>query len=361
MVYNKKRNMEEKKTGRKFIYGVIALLAFALFCGFLFYIRIEIQKSIFTSVQGSLRLREVADLRHKTIYKKIQKWIHDSEETTLIFMGDIMLSRGVDLKMRRIGDYTFPFFYIASTTRMADVAFGNLEGPISARGKNQGSEYSFRANLRVIEGLVFAGFDVLSLANNHIWDWGSDALSDTIDILKENAIVSVGAGRNAEEANRPAIIMKGDRRIIFFAYTNLYPPSLYAEGDRPGVSDFKEEKIAEYIRNETTHSDIVVVSMHWGNEYESLANEEQKRISRALIDAGADIIVGHHPHVSQEIERYKEGWIAYSLGNFVFDQNFSEETMKGIVLHASARRGIVEKMDVKEIKINKDFQPAFLE
>jgi len=353
--------MEEYRPRRRLIYGAYALVAFIAFSFFLFYVRTEVQESIFMSIQGSLRLREVLDQMNQVTYKKIVKRIESSEIVRFVFVGDIMLSRSVDLKMRRMSDYTFPFLNIASTTRSADITFGNLEGPISTRGKNQGSEYSFRANPNVVKGLLYAGFDVLSLANNHIWDWGGDALIDTLDVLKQNNILTVGAGKNEAEANSPIFIMKGNQRVVFFAYTNLYPQGLYATGENPGISRFNEEEIIRSIKEETKSEDIVIISLHWGDEYKTQSNDFQKRFGRALIDAGADMIIGHHPHVAEEVEYYKDGWIAYSLGNFVFDQNFSEETMSGLLLEVTTKSGVVEKVEQKEIRINKDFQPAVIQ
>ncbi len=353
--------MEQHHPRRRLIYGIYALIAFIAFSSFLFYVRIEIQKSIFSSIQGSLRLREVSDQVNEATYRKIVKRIEESETVHFVFTGDIMLSRSVDLKMRKAGDYIFPFLNIASTTRSADITFGNLEGPISVRGKNQGSEYSFRTNPNAVKGLLFAGFDIVSLANNHIWDWGSDALTDTLNILKQNNILTVGAGRNEEEANAPVFIMKGNQRIVFLAYTNLYPRGLYARRENPGISTFDENQIVHLIKEETMPEDIVIVSLHWGDEYKTLSNDEQKRIAHLFIDAGADLIIGHHPHVSQEVEQYNNGWIAYSLGNFVFDQNFSEETMKGILLEITTKSGVVESVKQREVKINKNFQPVAMQ
>lgn len=355
------KDMEKYRPRRRFIYGLYTLIAFLAFSYFLFYVRTEVQRSIFVSVQGSLRLREVSDQVNQVTYRKILKRIEDSETVHFVFTGDIMLSRGIDFKMRKAGDYTFPFLNIASTTRGADIAFGNLEGPISTRGKNQGSEYSFRANPQVMKGLLFAGFDIVSLANNHMWDWGADALTDTLDTLKQNNILTIGVGKNEAEANSPVFIMKGNQRVVFFAYTNLYPESLYASGDKPGISTFNEEKIIRAIKEETTPEDIVVVSIHWGDEYKTESNNFQKRLGKALIDAGADMVIGHHPHVVEEIEHYKNGWIVYSLGNFVFDQNFSEDTSKGLLLEITTKSGAVEKVELKEIRMNKDFQPTLKE
>jgi poly-gamma-glutamate synthesis protein (capsule biosynthesis protein) len=274
---------------------------------------------------------------------------------TLLFAGDIMLSRSVARQMENYGDFRYPFLKIAGLTRSADLAFANLEGPISARGYDQGSIYSFRARPEAVEGLKFAGFDVLSLANNHIWDWGSEALLDTIDILKQNGIEPVGAGENYLKANSPAIKDIRGTKIAFFAFTNLYPESLEAGADYSGISSFNIEKIKEEISRlkEFGEADIIVVSLHWGNEYEPEASQYQRDIAESLFESGADLIIGHHPHVIQEIE----GKIAYSLGNFVFDQSFSEETMEGMILKVVIRDKKISETVPLKIKMNDTFQP----
>ncbi len=280
------------------------------------------------------------------------------KEVKLIFVGDIMLSRAVGNKIALAGDPRFPFLHISDFLRGADIAFGNLEGPISSRGENQGSVYSFRNDPSVVSGIIYAGFDVLSIANNHIFDWGKDALSDTVSLLGASGIKTIGAGRNEDEANAPAFFNIEGERITFLGYTTLYPETLCASGDVPGISCFNETAVLDKIREVKKNSDIVVVSMHWGVEYETHSNAEQEQLAREFIDAGVDLVVGHHPHVPEEVEKYKNGWIAYSLGNFIFDQPFSDETMQGMVLTATIRDKRVESIATTTIFLNSDFQPS---
>ncbi len=277
---------------------------------------------------------------------------------TFLFAGDIMLSRSVGQNIRTSGDFRFPFLLIASTTQAADLAFANLEGPISDRGANQGSIYSFRADPRVVEGLSYAGFDVLSLANNHALDWGPDALSQTADLLHAAGIHTAGAGRNETEANMPVILDLGDMKIGILAYTTLVPESFEARGETPGISHEETALMESAVRALKSNVDFLAVSLHWGNEYETNPNEEQRFIGRALIDAGADLVIGHHPHVIQEVERYKNGWIAYSLGNFIFDQGFSEETMKGSLLRVDVRRAHIENVATDTVYLDNYFRPS---
>jgi len=294
----------------------------------------------------------------KKILHYIQDDILSSREINLLFVGDIMLSRDVGKVMKAMNSYAYPFLKIADEIKEADLAFGNLENPISNRGKNQGSVYSFRADPKVIDGLKFAGFDILSLANNHIWDWGGEALIQTLDILKNNGIQSVGAGSNETQANRAVIFDIKNIKIAYLAYTNLYPESLEARSERLGISNFDLGEIEKKINN-LKHDgvDIVIVSMHWGDEYQLQSNDEQQRIGRILVDAGANLVIGHHSHVVQEVEHYKNGYIAYSLGNFVFDQNFSSETMEGLMLNVVLKNNIIERVKPIKIKILETFQP----
>ncbi len=275
----------------------------------------------------------------------------------IIFVGDIMLSRGVASQIKKQNDFRYPFLAIADTVRAADLAFGNLEGPISDGGRDQGSIYSFRAHPTVLQGLTFAGFDVLSVANNHMWDWGDEALLDTVKILGSHGITPVGAGEDELSANSPVVRQVGGTKVAFFAYTTLYPPRLEASSSTPGVSRFDEDVVATTIGAAKQFADIVVVSLHWGEEYESNANAYQKRVARMLVDAGADIVVGHHPHVIQEVEEYKNGLIFYSLGNFVFDQNFSNATMEGLMMEVTVTDGGVATARQIPIKISPTFQP----
>lgn len=277
------------------------------------------------------------------------------ENINLLFVGDIMLSRAVGDIMEKTGNWKFPFLETADFLSGADLTFGNLEGPISSRGTNVGSVYSFRADPKVVEGLAYAGFDVLSLANNHIWDYGSDALIDTIQLLKSVGISPVGGRLNYERAYMPVIKEVVDTKIAYLAYTNLIPPTLGYGA--PAVAFLDQEVVVSDVRAAKAQADIVVVSLHWGNEYETSANDYQITVGHALIDVGASLVVGHHPHIVQEIEKYNGGFIAYSLGNFVFDQNFSKETMEGIILQATVRKNKIAEVKPVKIKINSSFQP----
>ena len=313
---------------------------------------------IFTTVQfrnAFVAAQNQASQSHNQ-YLELQKALR-SRPQKLLFVGDIMLDRGVRERIEAAQDPPFPFLFVRDTLRQADIAFANLEGPITDRGVRSGSIYSFRFEpVGTVNALADAGFDILSLANNHILDYDGTGLADTLSILSKNGLSGVGAGKNYTEANTPIFITRGDARYAFLAYTNLYPESLEA-GETLGVSDFGNAEHA--IRDAREAADIVIVSLHWGEEYRSVSNEYQRSIAHAFIDAGADLIVGHHPHVAQELERYRGGYIAYSLGNFVFDQAFSEETRRGAMLEVIVQKNQIESARLIPISISSEFQPDF--
>jgi len=293
------------------------------------------------------------------ILNKIQE---KNSEITIFVVGDIMLDRGVEYKIGEEGkgDYSFPFLKIAEELRRADFVFGNLEGPISDKGQKVGSIYSFRADPKAVEGLKYAGFDILSVANNHIFDYGREALEDTFKRLKEAGIEYVGGGFDEKEAYSPLIKEINGTKIGFLAYTNLGPEAWEATEGKSGIAWIDEknlEKIKKGIEAAKQKSDVLIVSLHSGEEYAANPTSFQTSFARFAIDTGADLVVGHHPHVVQKIERYKDGWIAYSLGNFVFDQNFSANTMEGINLKITIKNKKIESIFPQKIKISDSFQP----
>jgi len=307
-----------------------------------------------------------------------QPLIQKEKPITLIFVGDIILDRGVEWAIQKYGqgDWKFPFLKIADDLKRAKLLFGNFEGPISDKGVKVGSIYSFRNDPKAIEGLKFAGFDILSVANNHIFDYGRIAMEDSFLRLKEVGIDHLGGGFNEKEAYSPIIKEIEGTKIAFLAYTNLGTPYWSAKGERSGIAWLTEEKLEEGIKKAREMADLVIVSMHFGEEYQQKPSTVQKYFAHLAIDSGTDLVIGHHSHVVQEvdeqssssrfanarvIEKYKNGYIAYSLGNFIFDQSFSEETMKGLMLKVLVKNAKIDEVIPIEIKINGYFQPEITE
>ena len=281
----------------------------------------------------------------------------EKSEYTLLFTGDIMLSRAVGRSMAAQNDWTFPFRLIEDTLEKADLRYCNLECPVSDRGHNLHHLYSFRADPRAIAGLKEAGFDVASQANNHTYDWGPDALLDTVERLRAAGIRPVGAGQNTLAAHYPLLVQVGNLRVAFLAYVNIDPVEATAGIDRPGVAWLDPVQAMADIRFSRPMVDLVIVCPHWGVEYATQPTREQVELAHHMIDAGADLIVGSHPHVVQPMEKYHDRWIAYSLGNFVFDQQ-GPGTHRGLMLQVRVReRKIAEVLPIA-IKINSHFQPA---
>jgi poly-gamma-glutamate capsule biosynthesis protein CapA/YwtB (metallophosphatase superfamily) len=219
----------------------------------------------------------------------------------LLFVGDIMLSRAVGARMQATNDWGYPFRKIADTLRAADLAIGNLECPVSEGGKNQYHLYSFRADPKTPAGLNEAGFGVVSLANNHMYDWGAPALLDTVRRVREAGVRTVGAGQNDLEAHYPLVVDLAGVRLAFLAYVDVEPKNAAAGPDRPGVAWLDAERVLADIRFARSLADVLVVLPHWGIEYAKLPSRSQVALAHQMIDAGADLVIGGHPHVIQPV------------------------------------------------------------
>lgn len=223
---------------------------------------------------------------------------------------------------------------VAPLLRESQVAFINLESPLSNKGaRNAAKEVTFRGRPALVQGLHTAGVDVVSLANNHALDWGSKALVDTVARLDAAGIAHAGAGGNLAAARAPALLETTSGTVALLAYTLILPEGFAAGTDRAGVnpgSGHRERLLAD-ISAAAKQADWVVVSFHWGIEYMGQASREQRALAHDAVDAGADLVLGHHPHVLQGLELYRNRLIAYSLGDFVFD-HYSRVTGETVVL-----------------------------
>ncbi|MCE9548990.1 CapA family protein [Candidatus Nomurabacteria bacterium] len=284
--------------------------------------------------------------------------VKEISSVTLSFAGDIMLARGVKSSVMKNfnGDYS-ALFEKLDILQKSDIVFANLEGTASDKGHDLGNLYSFRMDPSVVPALRGAGIDVLSMANNHVGDWGREAYVDTLARLKENEILYTGGGMNESEAEQPVIIEKQGIRIGFLAFSDKGPDYLKADADRAGLLLANNPRFDEIIQNASSLVDFLVVSFHFGEEYQTKHDKRQEDLAHRAIDNGAKIIVGHHPHVIQDTEVYKNGYIIYSLGNFIFDQAFSKETMEGMLVGIKLKEN--GEMSVKKdiVKLNRVFQP----
>jgi len=278
--------------------------------------------------------------------------------TTIYFVGDMMLTRGVKMSVDKnfSGDYNHLFDNLKEL-READILFANLEGAVSDTGNNVGSKYSFRMDPIVLSAIKKAGFDIVSFANNHVGDWNTAAFKDTLSRLKENGILKTGAGLNKEEAASPTIIEKNQIKFGFLGFTDVGPNWLEAKQNKAGILLASDPNFKEIVREAKTKCDVLIVSFHFGEEYKLTHNKRQEYLAHTAIENGADLIIGHHPHVIQDQEKYLGKTIVYSLGNFIFDQYFSRDTMRGMLFEATFKDKTLIKTNHRIITLNKKYQP----
>ena len=272
--------------------------------------------------------------------------------TRLLLGGDVMLSRYVGALARQREDPAWPLREVADLFASADIAFVNLEAPFSDRGKPVESGMIFKAEPEMIAALELAGIDIVSTANNHARDCDGYGVEFTLNWLTSHGIAAVGSAKSADAAHAGAVLTRNGTRFGFLAYT--YDQS---NGNHPDLDDRIAALDADQMRSDVREmlggttdatnaaadrvrepspggvpaakADVVIVSMHAGVEYAPKPNREQIEFAQAAIDAGARVVVGHHPHVVQPWERVGESVIFYSLGNLVFDQFQREETQHG--------------------------------
>lgn len=251
-------------------------------------------------------------------YRRIGREAEPPVSVTFMAVGDVLLDRGIARKIDANGQ-DWPFAKVSPILKSADIAFCNLECPLSARGVKVNKPFCFKADPANVKCLADAGFDVVSLANNHSLDCGRTGLVETMRCLDDLGIRFVGAGDTLNDSKLPVVMELHGLRIAFLARNTLMPEGIWLRTDAPGTAGLDESTICREIAQARTKADVVIVSLHWGIEYRQQSEEAQKVLARKMIDAGADLVIGHHPHVVQPIERYHGGMIAYSLGNFLFD------------------------------------------
>lgn len=227
---------------------------------------------------------------------------------TLITTGDVMLGRSINSRSVQQKNFTWMWEKMADVLRAADLTLINLESPFVQDCPTTNTGMIFCSDVRNAEGLVFAGIDIVNLANNHINNFGQEGIKTTTELLNNAGITPVGIGV-------PVFKSLKNIKFAFLGYNAL--------GLLPDI--------AQEIKQAKNNADIVVVSFHWGNEYTDQPTARQRELARLAIDSGADLIIGHHSHWIQPTETYKDKLIVYNLGNFIFDQSWSEKTRQGII------------------------------
>ncbi|MDY0391728.1 MAG: CapA family protein [Desulfobulbus oligotrophicus] len=236
-----------------------------------------------------------------------------------------------------------------------DALFGNLEftlGDKSLSG-NSYQETNCRGIVNYADFLQKAGFTVLNIANNHIYQHGMESFDKTIEVLSKRNIGLVGL---REKTNTSNILRIDDTSLCFLGWS-ARPRQGFA--DQPPYCELDEKSCYEEIAGARKKHSIVIVSLHWGDEFIEIPSEEEKRIARRMIDSGASVVVGHHPHVIREVEQYNNGLIAYSLGNFICDMIWNEKTRKTAFLYVEFSEGTLSKWEFVQGRIGDDYFPNF--
>jgi len=255
----------------------------------------------------------------------------------LAFVGDISLSREVNWQIQQHQDPAFPFQKTAAILRKADLAIGNLEGPLLEDCPLTRRGMKFCGQAKNADGLVYAGFDLLNLANNHIGNYGPEGVAQTIQTLKKYQLGYFFSQKIAFEKIK-------DIKLAFLGFDDTLRP-------------LEDSWLSKRIKEAKKDSDLAIVNFHWGEEYQKQPSQRQKYLAHLAIDQGADLVVGHHPHVLQPQEKYRGKLIFYSLGNFVFDQMWSKETRRGGIVLIFVENKKISRFQFIPVFIHHSCQP----
>ena len=290
----------------------------------------------------------------------IRPYIELDNVVHLAAVGDIMLDRALGDALRS-GDIDYLFAPIGDTLITPDYTIGNLESALGETGQPENKGYTFQAPPEAAEALRRAGFDILTLANNHAMDFGVEGLLEAINLIEANGMVAVGAGIDANEARRAAILSRNNFNIAILAYVDVpiefrgFDARVWEAGpDSAGVAWADPVDIQEDVSAALKDSDVVVVLLHSGYEYVERPSPPQVNAAHAAIDAGASLVIGHHSHVLQPVEFYKDGVIVYGLANFAFEDAGPPET---IILNVWIDEDGVRSIGIRPIIITADGRP----
>ncbi len=271
-----------------------------------------------------------------------------------------MLGRSVNDHMLAT-DTLFPFSQTADMLRGFDLTVGNLECVVSRLGTPQPKQYTFEADPRGFERLAGSGFDIVSLANNHSGDYGKDAFVDMLTALPGHSLTPLGGGRTLAEAHQPVIVSRRGTTVGFLAFCEIEPQSFAATDSTPGHAWLTPEALQQGVAAARPRVDFLIVFTHWGIEYQPVETGHQQAMARLAIDAGADLVVGAHPHVIQPSEMYNGKPIVYSLGNFVFDEMFTDDVRTGHVLTLTVQRNALLDWKLRTSYIGDYGEPHWLD
>ena len=264
---------------------------------------------------------------------------------TILAVGDILLDRGVKRVAFIEDDPYYPFRKLQEIVAGADVVLGNLECALTEKDTPYNKIFLFKADPTYAYYLRTAGFTVLTLANNHSYDYGREALLETMEVLKQQGITTVGVGKTLKDASRPVFIEVNGLKIAIVGFVTLPLEGIIWSPEKPSPASAVDDIVAKSLKRARKNADVVIVTVHWGTEYSPVADPDQLRWAAFFREHGADIVFGHHPHVIQPIEVLNGRWIFYSLGNFVFDHQDERGRL------AIAARVTVCQREVRDVNI----------
>ena len=276
-------------------------------------------------------------------------------------VGDMMLGNFTSHYIQKFG-VDYPFDSTRLVLSETHLTLGNLEAPFTKTGTQFEKTFTFKVPPAYCQSLVNAGFDVVTLANNHILDYGIEGLKNTLATLDSFGISHCGAGLDLAQAKKPAIIERNGFRVAFLGYSLTFPEEFWATRSHGGTCFPSEKILKSSIQQCDSLADITVVTFHWGAELMTSPKEYQKQLAHKSIDWGADLVIGHHPHVLQGLEIYKNRLIAYSLGNFTFS-SYSRKTTESAILKVFLTRDGLLYAKVIPVCVNNEkvnFQPRIL-
>jgi poly-gamma-glutamate synthesis protein (capsule biosynthesis protein) len=272
----------------------------------------------------------------------------------LAWMGDVMLADGPGRVIARGQD---PFAGVVPALKDADLRIANLECVIATGGQRLAKPWTFRAHPRTLD-VLRRHVDVVSVANNHSGDFGPQAFAEMLGRLQQAGLPYFGGGRDLRAAHRPAIVERQGLRIALLGYNEMFPRSFEATADGPGTAWADEEQIVADIRAARAQADVVIPYLHWGQEHSETAHARQRALARLMIQAGADAVVGTHPHVRQDTEVIDGKPVIYSLGNFVFDGFKDADNNTGSILWMTVTAAGVKDWRLQEVHIDAAGRPA---
>jgi poly-gamma-glutamate synthesis protein (capsule biosynthesis protein) len=284
-----------------------------------------------------------------------------SLQLSVAAVGDVMMA-GSALSVILAKGIDYPFDSTRAALQKADIAIANLEAPFGTSGSPFNKTFTFRVPPAFAPGLVNAGFDVVNLANNHILDYGLSPFFQTLQILDSLGIAACGAGANRDSAEAGTVLIRNGWKVAFLGFSLTYPEQFWAASDKPGTAFAEEGRIVQRIDSLRSKVDLIVVSFHWGKELQTFPEPYQRSFAHAAIDAGADLVLGHHPHVPQGFELHKGKPIAYSLGNFVFGSE-SASCRESVLFVATFDSAGFVRADVIPVSVNYkkvQYQPRML-